>query len=279
MADTITTVYDPNNGKLEYEFIKHADGSMQIWQWDTENQYSWSVQVWNGTATDQAVSVDIQNDDGSFLYETFDLAHGDALAQSTLVRTDKSYTQWVYDTAGVQGWTKTGTDYTAAGQTIDSTSANRDGSTTNTYYDLAHGDTRYEVDNIAVGGAIRRTVYDTAGVQPWTSYVLDLSVAGVQLDQTVYDRNGDTEFKTWDAAHGDALQQDTLVHADGTATQWTYDTANAHSWYQAVTDYRPGNLLADQTVYNRDGSTEVKSWDAAHGDALQADTFQTRTGR
>ncbi len=206
MSDTITTVYDPNNGKLEYEFIKHSDGSMQIWQWDTENQYSWSVEVWNGNPANQAVSIDIQNDDGSFLYETFDLAHGDALEQSTLVRADKSYQQWVYDTAGVQSWIKMGTDYTASGQTIDSTSANRDGSTSNTYYDLAHGDLRYELDNIAAGGALRRTVYDTAGIQPWASYVLDLSAAGVQLDQTIYYRSGDTEFKTWDAAHGDALQ-------------------------------------------------------------------------
>ncbi len=65
MSDTITTVYDPKNGKLEYEFVRHADGSTQVWEWDTENQYSWSVEVWDATAAKQDTDVYVTNDDGT----------------------------------------------------------------------------------------------------------------------------------------------------------------------------------------------------------------------
>ncbi len=101
-------------------------------------------------------------------------------------------------------------------------------------------------------------------------------------DQTIYNRDGSTEVKSWDTPHGDALQVDTLQYTNGTVTQTIYDTADANSWDWSRI-HKSGGLMTDQLFHMPDGTQQLNLFDTAHGDALmshsvvQADGSQVQT--
>lgn len=154
----------------------------------------------------------------------------------------------------------------------------RTGASDQQQFDLAHGDALHVDTYIFAGGAQRQTVNDTAEAYNWYSYVSNVAANGLQQNQTIWNRNGGVEMKTWDMANGDALQVDTYTAADRSQRQTVYDTAGAYNWYQYVADVAANGLQADQTIYYRNGNTEVKTWDTAHGGALQSDLMATSTG-
>lgn len=234
--------------------------------------------MFNGTGATTLFNVTIVNADGSFVYDTFDTAHGDALQQVTTVLADTSWSRWTYDTANAFAWSKEFAQYNTAGLLASDGGYNHDGSSWANWHDVAHGDAIYQADQTSASGTDHRTVWDTAGTQGWSSYVEDLTAAGQVVDQTFSNRDGTRTVNEYDAAHGYALQSQAVVQANGSTVLTVWDTAGTQGWTHYVEQVNSAGQDVGLTFSNRDGTTLVQSFDLAHGDQLQISDLHALDG-
>ncbi len=222
-GDTYQAYYDPKNGKLQYLNITHADGSKTDWTFDTENQYPWSSAVADYNPAGQTTDATWNNKDGTYIYQVFDLLHGDVPEWITQAGfPDGHWIVWTNDTAGVQQWSQVENVRGAGGVALQEIVSWRNGTTETLTYDTAHGDA-LETDVATNGAAMSDWVYDTVGNQSWYKYNA-FYVNGQLSSQTQYLRDGNTLVMQWDLGHGDALQSEILNTPTG-AHQTVWDTA------------------------------------------------------